>query len=332
MSQIHQELETLKKELKHLDTVRQNFEEARQVTTRIVEQLATQSEKLHDHIGNVIPIYDKHLQENLKQTQDKLALTQKNIQEETHKVMSQWKTVADDYQTGLYNHIEMVQKQLEDSQKGIESRLFETSIQWKTVADDYKTGLSEHIERVQERLEYSQSGIEYKTNETIKRWKEVADNHNTSLAEHLKKLQNEFEKSGKGIQKNVSDATMPISDLNKRIENLLSSLVSTNRQLEVLTTKNERLVDEIRKIDFPSRLDKIDNTVSAINLGLQNVQLRLSDTERNMKESIMNLNQNVHNQMLVLESKANSAKKFQWVTLFLLCVAIAMLVAIYLKK
>lgn len=292
MSQIHQELQTLKSELDKLETVRQNFETAREVTKSIVEQLATQSQILHEHIGNVIPIYDKHLQENLKQTQDKLVLVQKSIEKEVNEAVLQWIAVANDYQTGLSNHIQAIQKQLNDSQKSIED----------------------------------------KANETSKRWKDVADVYNTSLAEHLEKLQNEFEKSGKGIQKNVSDATIPIFDLNKHIESLLASLVSTHKQIEKLTNKNELLVDEIRKIDFPSRLDKIDNTVSAINLGLQNVQSRVSDSERNIKETVSNVEKNLLNQISILESKANSAKIFQWITLFLLLVVMAMLVAIYIKR
>ena len=113
MSQIHQELQTLKSELIKLETVRENFESARQLTTNIVQQLALQGDKLNNHIGQVIPIYDKHLQENLMQTQDKLVVMQRNIQEEVNKVVFQWQTVADDYHKGLSNHLQILQKKLE---------------------------------------------------------------------------------------------------------------------------------------------------------------------------------------------------------------------------
>ena len=252
MSQIHQELQTLKSELENLETVRLNFETAREVTKSIVEQLATQSQKLHDHIGNVIPIYDKHLQENLKQTQDKLAITQKNIQEEVNKVML--------------------------------------------------------------------------------KWKEVADVYNTSLAEHLKKLQSDFEESGRNIQRNVSDATTPISDLNQQIAILLEALDTTHLHIQKLTNKNEELVNEIRRIDFPARLDKLDNTVSAINLGLQNVQSRLSDTERNIKETLINIEKNLQSQISDLKPKLNSIKVFQWVILILLGCTLIFNILIYIKR
>lgn len=291
MSQIHQELQTLKSELEKLETVRHNFESAKQVTTSIVQQLSLQGEKLNNHIGQVIPIYDKHLQENLRQTQDKLVVTQRNIQEEVNKVVFQWQTVADDYHKGLSNHLQILQKKLEDSQKITEA----------------------------------------KTNETTKKWKEAADIYNVSLAEHLKKLQGDFELSGRNIQKNVSDATIPISDLNQRIVILLDALYATHGHIQKLTKNNEELVSEIRKIDFPSRLDKIDNTVSAINLGLQNVQLRVSDSERNLKENITNNEKNILNQIDFLESKINSGKTIQWIMIVLLCATIILLIANYFK-
>ncbi len=292
MSQIHQELQTLKSELDKLETVRQNFESARQVTTSIVEQLTLQGEKLNNHIGQVIPIYDKNLQENLMQTQDKLVVMQRNIQEEVNKVVFQWQTVADDYHKGLSNHLQILQKKLEDSQK---------------ITED-------------------------KTNESTKKWKEVADIYNVSLAEHLRKLQGDFELSGRNIQKNVSDATIPISDLNQRIVILLDELHATHGHIQNLTKNNEDLVGEIRKIDFPSRLDKIDNTVSAINLGLQNVQSRLSDNERNIKETLINTEKNLQSQILDLEPKLNSIKVFQWVILILLGCTLIFNILIYIKR
>ncbi|MFW9940371.1 MAG: hypothetical protein ACFFFT_04970 [Candidatus Thorarchaeota archaeon] len=46
------------------------------------------------------------------------------------------------------------------------------------------------------------------------------------------------------------------------------------------------LVSKIEKIDFPSRLDKVDATISGINAGMQNVQSRLDMVERHFDDSI----------------------------------------------
>jgi archaellum component FlaC len=50
------------------------------------------------------------------------------------------------------------------------------------------------------------------------------------------------------------------------------------------------LIDTIRQVNFPLRLDKIDNTVSAINIGIQNTQTgintlntKLGDLETNLE-------------------------------------------------
>ena len=40
------------------------------------------------------------------------------------------------------------------------------------------------------------------------------------------------------------------------------------------------------KVDFPIRLDKIDNSVASINVGVQNIQSRLDMVENNIKDEL----------------------------------------------
>ena len=48
----------------------------------------------------------------------------------------------------------------------------------------------------------------------------------------------------------------------------------------------QNLVKDLEKIDFPSRLDKIDLKISAVNLGLQNTQNRIDSLERALRDEI----------------------------------------------
>lgn len=70
-----------------------------------------------------------------------------------------------------------------------------------------------------------------------------------------------------------------IGEIERRIESALKELeIGTTelRQLAVDLSRLEKSIsnyfEEIKKIDFPKRLDKIDNQISSINIGIQNLQ------------------------------------------------------------
>lgn len=53
-----------------------------------------------------------------------------------------------------------------------------------------------------------------------------------------------------------------------------------------LTDRMAQLIKNIEGIDFPSRFDKLDVTVSAVNAGIQNILSRLESVERNLSDRI----------------------------------------------
>ena len=108
---------------------------------------------------------------------------------------------------------------------------------------------------------------------------------NQNIQTHLEKLKTELSKlepAVKHLQYADKNTTILIS-VSKKLTLLLKSVLKLHKDL---IESNERLIDEIDKVDFPTRLDKIDATVSAINQGLQNVQTRIGDLERNLKDYI----------------------------------------------
>jgi len=54
----------------------------------------------------------------------------------------------------------------------------------------------------------------------------------------------------------------------------------------LLEERLQKTIDVIDKVDFPSRLDKVDNQISSINIGLQNVQSELKRLEQRTLEKI----------------------------------------------
>jgi len=132
-----------------------------------------------------------------------------------------------------------------------------------------------------------------------------ADENATALISTLYNIQEEYSKHLQNIEqaliranedyqkhliKVIEASTLKITGAS---ELLLQSNLSFENQIreflsgyEVLVSAVSNLIDKIDKVDFPSRLDKLDSTVSSINQGLQNTQMRIGDLERNLKDDI----------------------------------------------
>ena len=124
------------------------------------------------------------------------------------------------------------------------------------------------------------------------------DNINESLndlEEELNKLNSASELISKAkdtAEKNISETKDIISKLVKSSEKTLDKTVKESKQLAKVSkelAKNvELLVEKLDKVDFPVRLDKIDNSVASINVGVQNIQGRVDSLEKNLKEDLNN--------------------------------------------
>lgn len=134
---------------------------------------------------------------------------------------------------------------------------------------------------------------------------QLADENTTALVSAVKKINGEYavhlkrieetikalnDQHHKSIEKEISDSVAKlnkssdsIDESYRNFEKLITSLANEYRSIADATN---RLIEKIDKIDFPTRLDKVDATVSSINQGLQNVQQRMGDLERNIKDDI----------------------------------------------
>lgn len=107
----------------------------------------------------------------------------------------------------------------------------------------------------------------------------MSDNIHTQL-EKLKTELSKLEPAVIHLQK-ADEAVKEIQSIVVKLIPLIDELRQENNKL---TESNTKLIEKIDKVDFPSRLDKVDATVSSINQGLQNTQSRLGDLERNIKD------------------------------------------------
>ncbi|MEK7254168.1 MAG: hypothetical protein AAB316_05445 [Bacteroidota bacterium] len=143
--------------------------------------------------------------------------------------------------------------------------------------------------------------------------------------EHVFSTKSQLNAFGKSVEEKLHDE---LSNLKKTIE------------IEILEYKKlveaaERLVSKINSIDFPQRLDKLDANVSAINIGIQNIQTRLENIERNLKDEIRENQQAVNQVKTRLEEFAASWQaKGLWLIILLIInglLVIGVLVFLFFK-
>ncbi len=70
---------------------------------------------------------------------------------------------------------------------------------------------------------------------------------------------------------------------------VVKNFIDLKSEFENLSDRIKKLVNEVDKVDFPSRLDKVDVTISAINSNISNLQARIESLERNIKDALDNI-------------------------------------------
>ena len=193
-----------------------------------------------------------------------------------------------------------------------------------------------HVEMAQEVTQMVKS-IPTKHVDLLKEIKEKDGNHKKELEELF--------------SKELNLLTAEFKKLGKETEEIQKQTKEEQKYLSELREKAQQLYKAIESVNFPDRLDKIDNNVSGIIVSVQNIQGRLDLVERNINDKINDLNERIkslikevnsniiektnkiNNAISVVEEKINESEKNQktraYITWLLL---IAIMVMIYLKK
>lgn len=86
------------------------------------------------------------------------------------------------------------------------------------------------------------------------------------------------------VTKNLENLTRTTTDSNNVIKNEAKKLDEFVVGASEKIKKVEKSVEKIDNISFPTRLDKIDASVSGVYQGIQNLQMKLENIDRNIKE------------------------------------------------
>lgn len=105
------------------------------------------------------------------------------------------------------------------------------------------------------------------------------------------------------------------SGLIEEAKNSAKTTISESKKLNESAKKLLGAVDELMKkidrVDFPTRLDKLDNSVTVINTSIQNIFGRFETVEKNLKDE---LNSKIYG----LQEKLEKSQKLNLVFLILI--------------
>jgi hypothetical protein len=127
---------------------------------------------------------------------------------------------------------------------------------------------------------------------------------------HLTKVKNEYSETLKRIT----------AEINTAIEEFKLTLSKSTALINAV----ERFTEKIDKVDFPSRLDKIDNSVSNIYTGVQNLQGRIDLLEMNLKEHLQNKINDIVQHLELQKSRQNRGLMLNYIIVILLIVLIGL--------
>lgn len=231
---IHLELEKLKKELNSLNTVRQQFNESKELTKELIDRLSTQTVQFQKQVGQTAEQYEKYLRET---------------------------------------------------------------------AEALKKQLDKQAQELSEKTQKAEADFE-------KYLKETTDSHKIEMAATRAE-----------VEKSVRLASSTLTSLVEKAKLLQDSMDKTEKSLQGMAEHTQTLWLKIDRVDFPSRLDKLDTNVATIGLSLQNMQTQLLKTEEKMHEGF---------QYLIPQVK--SVRLFQSIIFGTLAIVLVLMIVILAKN
>ncbi|MHB2151041.1 hypothetical protein ACX8XP_18495 [Calditrichota bacterium LG25] len=146
---------------------------------------------------------------------------------------------------------------------------------------------------------------------------------NDSLAEFQEELE-KLSSASQEIQKAKNVALTTIAESKKIMEELISnskqatdSAIMESRKLNESAIKLFNAVDvlmqKLDKVDFPTRLDKLDTSVAGINTAIQNIFGRFETVEKNLKDEL-------NSKISILQEKLEKSRKTNLIFLTLILI------------
>ncbi|GAB4176108.1 MAG: hypothetical protein Kow00108_11440 [Calditrichia bacterium] len=119
------------------------------------------------------------------------------------------------------------------------------------------------------------------------------------IIENAKEETKKFISESQELMKNfLTESTQSIDRVITHSEKVTSNVIEESKNLNESAKKLykavELLMEKLDKVDFPTRLDKIDATVAGINAAIQNIYSKVDSVERTIVNTIEKKNEDLH--------------------------------------
>jgi len=174
--------------------------------------------------------------------------------------------------------------------------------------------LHSELERLEPALEHVEAA-----REVTKTISSLKDQY-LDLIKAIKDLDSRFKKElTNDFKNNVNEIKSTNSKIAKDINKLLDSVAGSIESSEELREQIKRYYENIEKINFPERLDKLDSTVSGINIGIQNVQSKLQDVDRSIAHKFDEVSHLLNTKVIeIIKHQRKSRKRITWLLIIIL--------------
>ena len=120
---------------------------------------------------------------------------------------------------------------------------------------------------------------------------EKAGKVSKEVTDSVKEIQGSFKDSIAQIEQLLADKEKGREEqFNQHLSSVQSKMDGQFHKIDEFLSEKEKLIqqveelkDFINSVDFPNRLDKLDNTTSSITLSLQNLQTAISDFKKDIQ-------------------------------------------------
>lgn len=284
----HKTLQELQKELDRLNSASQQINEVKEISQNITSNMLALQKKYQEHL----------------------------------------KKLKEDHRKSDENHNAILEKHLENNKEAHEKLIADTDAKIAEINSVFKNNFSKS-----EKFQAEQKGAIDKHLQNLK------DNHKQNGIQHKELLDNYLEANKSEYSKVILKTGEKISEINDAFESNIrkseeiqkAQSKSINEHLKIyadFVKDVQALTQTIKQVDFPNRLDKLDNTVSAINLGIQNTQTAIANTERNIAKKMDEQIEKTQNQYKLTDKTNNIIKLSVWIVG---CISILLLVVITYK-
>jgi hypothetical protein len=134
-------------------------------------------------------------------------------------------------------------------------------------------------------------------------------------------IDREFKLNQEERKKFIKETETIISETISRFHESLSTVEETftnqNKQLSIHIDKYTSLIEvvnglvlKIELVNFPNRLDKLDNTVSAINIGIQNNQGKLDELDKTVRKTLEESNSKLEQNKSEIKDRIRDLESF----------------------